>query len=671
MPTPQENINVVASGSLPKRLAFVLGFVVCALAGIVSLAFVSSKDADARGFSRGGAGSSMARSSGVGRSSMGRSSGMGRSAAGRGGMGRGMGRAASGGGRYSGRGGRMSGRYAAGRRAEGARGRYGRGSRRATTSTHARSSSGGSTHRRSGSAGTHARSASYGGGSTHRRSGSSGGDTHRRYGSAGGTHARYGSSGDGGSHYRYGSASGSHYRVGSYGGHQRYGSFARVPLYTPPVPPPMAYAPPQGPTGPGGPPRFQGPRGPAPRVFAPPPQGEFSYVPDQVLVVVRDDLTEAQLQQFFAEYGLVRTGGGERRNEFLGERMFRLRIANGRSVPAVIAAMQNDPRGVSAVPNYIYRLTQMETQSRQPVAPRARTNTGAYYSMQYVIAKLQLQRAHQITRGERVLIAVIDSGVDEDHPELAGTVVKVIDVTDNGERGPHAHGTAMTGAIVAQTGILGVAPGARVVAIRTFSPTSRDNAGGTTWHVQEAIYRAIREQVRIINMSLAGPADTRIEKAVAEARARGIVVVAAAGNNGPSAPAAYPAAYPGVIAVTATDNRDQPYTHANRGNYIAIAAPGVDVFVVAPNAAYSITSGTSIATAHITGIIALMLSRNPMLDPDAVRALLLRAAKARPGEAPGASTAGLIDAYDAVVAAGGPQAPTTPVAAGRGGQPTQ
>jgi hypothetical protein len=551
------------------------------------------------------------------------------------------------------------------------RDRYGeRGTRdrRATNNTHARSSSSAGGHKRSGSStnGTHGRKGSYAD-NGHKRSGSSGSnDTHRRRGSYADNN-----------HYRAGSRGPTHQRYASRPSHGRYASFPSIPAFSPPVPPPIAYAPPPGPPSAGGPPppppAAAGPRAPR-RVFLPPPQGETNFVPDQVIVVLRDDLTEAQIQQFLNQHRLVRTQGGERRNEFLGERMFRLRITDGRSVPTVIASLQNDPRGVSAVPNFIYTLTQATTLQARPaaVAPQARTNTGAYYSMQYVIAKLQLQRAHQVTRGERVLIAVIDSGVDENHPELYGTIFKVIDVTDSRERTPHAHGTAMTGAIVAQSGMMGVAPGARVVAVRAFAPGARDHAGGTTWHVSEAVFQAIREGARVVNMSLAGPADSRLAQAVEEARARGIVIVAAAGNNGPTAPAAYPAAYPGVIAVTATDNQDRLYSHANRGNHIAVAAPGVDVFVVAPGGAYSITTGTSIATAHISGIVALMLSRNPMLDPDTVRTLLLRAARVPgTGADPAAIGAGLIDAYEAVAAAGGPQQPTVPVASGQQGAPTQ
>ena len=104
-------------------------------------------------------------------------------------------------------------------------------------------------------------------------------------------------------------------------------------------------------------------------------------------------------------------------------------------------------------------------------------------------------------------------------------------------------------------------------------------------------------------------------------------MIAAAGNAGPKSPPLYPGADPNVIAVTATDMDDKLFSGANRGKYVAIAAPGVDILVPAPNSAYQLTTGTSVATAHITGIVALMLERNPKLTPADVRRILTASAK--------------------------------------------
>jgi subtilisin family serine protease len=105
------------------------------------------------------------------------------------------------------------------------------------------------------------------------------------------------------------------------------------------------------------------------------------------------------------------------------------------------------------------------------------------------------------------------------------------------------------------------------------------------------------------------------------------VLVAAAGNAGPKSEPLFPAADPNVIAVTATDVNDALMPQANRGTHIAVAAPGVDILVPAPNAQYQITSGTSVAAAEVSGVVALMLERKPDADPEAIRRALQTTAK--------------------------------------------
>src|SRR5262249_4535163 len=137
---------------------------------------------------------------------------------------------------------------------------------------------------------------------------------------------------------------------------------------------------------------------------------------------------------------------------------------------------------------------------------------------------------------------------------------------------------------------------------------------------------------------------------------KGMVLFAAAGNEGPQAAAAYPAAYAEVIAVTATDADDKLLNVANHGSYIAVAAPGVDIFVAAPGGNYEFTTGTSVATAHVSGVAALLIAPNPSLTPDAVKAILMKTAKdlGPPGRDDDFG-AGLVDAYEAVLT----QAPAT------------
>ena len=129
---------------------------------------------------------------------------------------------------------------------------------------------------------------------------------------------------------------------------------------------------------------------------------------------------------------------------------------------------------------------------------------------------------------------------------------------------------------------------------------------------------------------------------------RGIVAVAAAGNGGPDAKPAYPAAFADVIAVTATDSGDATFKSANHGSYIAVAAPGVDIISAAPNGAYDIASGTSMAAAHVSGIAALLLEKNPKLSPAGVRDAIAQSARKEPGRPADELGAGIADAAAAV-----------------------
>jgi subtilisin family serine protease len=148
-------------------------------------------------------------------------------------------------------------------------------------------------------------------------------------------------------------------------------------------------------------------------------------------------------------------------------------------------------------------------------------------------------------------------------------------------------------------------------------------------------------------MSFAGPADTMFRDMLAKAHARGIVLIAAVGNAGPRSPPLYPAADADVIGVTATDADDKLLAQANRGPQVAVSAPGVQVLVPAPDDKYALTTGTSVAAAHASGVAALLLARNPKLTPDEVRRDLIRSARAVPGSKRDVG-AGVIDALGAV-----------------------
>jgi minor extracellular protease Epr len=136
----------------------------------------------------------------------------------------------------------------------------------------------------------------------------------------------------------------------------------------------------------------------------------------------------------------------------------------------------------------------------------------------------------------------------------------------------------------------------------------------------------VGNHVQVINLSLGGPSNDLMASVFAKLYSKGVIIVASAGNGGPNAAPSYPAAYRGVLAVTAVDALDQSYRDANNGPYIAIAAPGVDVWT--PDAASGhYVSGTSFSAAVVTGAIGLMLSYRPKLTTDRVRANLCRHAR--------------------------------------------
>src|SRR5262249_31664075 len=156
------------------------------------------------------------------------------------------------------------------------------------------------------------------------------------------------------------------------------------------------------------------------------------------------------------------------------------------------------------------------------------------------------------------------------------------------------------GAIVAKARLTGVAPAARLMAVRAFS--SESAAEGTTVSILRGIDWAVANGARIINMSFAGPRDPEIETSLAAASRKGIVLIAAAGNAGPTAAPLFPGSDPNVIAVTATDENDRLFARSNRGRHIALAAPGVDIVVPAAGGLHQLSTGTSVAAAQVSGI---------------------------------------------------------------------
>lgn len=288
----------------------------------------------------------------------------------------------------------------------------------------------------------------------------------------------------------------------------------------------------------------------------------------------------------------------------LGATLARLGIPDGRSVGQVLAQIDADGRAGAAEPNHIFALQQSGQQS------------GGL--PQYAFERISLGIGE--ASGADIAIAVIDSGVDAGHPDLGGVVVAHHDALPDLPEEDRKHGTAIVGLIAAQGGarggVRGVAPGAVIHHSRAF-----EGGRSTMNAILASLDWAAGEEVRIINMSFAGPRNDLMQRAIEAARRAGIVLVAAAGNGGPKAPHAFPAAFDDVIAVTATDDADRLMPEANRGAYVFISAPGVDVAAPVPGGTDFLT-GTSMASAILAGAVANLLRINPDLGPAEIEAAL-------------------------------------------------
>ena len=307
------------------------------------------------------------------------------------------------------------------------------------------------------------------------------------------------------------------------------------------------------------------------------------------------------LDALAAEYAITRVSGWPMRT--LGVHCEVFATARGSDAEAVAARLAHDPRVDSAEP-----MRQFRTLTN---------NVDPYRPLQHALDTLEVDAAHAMSSGAGVRVAVIDSGIDASHPDLAGVVRSRRDFTS----GPLApHGTEVAGLIAARgangTGILGVAPMAQLDDLRACRAGAAADAPAVcdSYTLAQALDFAVNSQVDVINLSLAGPDDALLARLLAGAEARGISVVVAAP---PAADIAdrFPASVPTVVAVATSEGAAQwPAT--------AIRAPGIDVLTTFPGNRYDYGSGSSLSSAHVSGVVALMRSLDRSLNPGQVRALL-------------------------------------------------
>ena len=224
-------------------------------------------------------------------------------------------------------------------------------------------------------------------------------------------------------------------------------------------------------------------------------------------------------------------------------------------------------------------------------------------------------------------IGIIDTAVAAEHEALRDADIVQRDfVTFTNER-PTAHGTAVASILVGESGRLRPQfRGGRVYAASVFFKDDKGDDATTAASLTLAGEWLAAEGVRVINMSLAGPPNRVLEAAIEALVQRGVIVVAAVGNNGPTGEPLYPAAYANVVGVTAIDSAQRVYRYANRGPHVRFAAPGVDVRVAKSGGGYREMTGTSVAAPHAAAVIANTAASRTSAAPASILAELERAA---------------------------------------------
>lgn len=307
---------------------------------------------------------------------------------------------------------------------------------------------------------------------------------------------------------------------------------------------------------------------------------------------------------------------------------------------AVVAAFQQVPDGSARVVTLttvgrmaavqaVRSLQTDDATSAVGIAGRVEVTTNdPQFAQQWAFTNLQLPTAWLQSRGAGVTVAVVDTGVDTAHPDLAANLVPGVDVIGSRVSSimsdPNGHGTHVSGTIAAVTdnaiGVAGVAPLAKVMPVRVLDA----DGSGYTSDVAEGIAYAADHGAGVVNLSLGGSSDDPVlRQAVTYAQSRDVLVVAAAGNSRTSGNATnYPAAIPSVTAVAATASTNVDASFSNFGSYVDIAAPGVSIRSTIPDSSYASWSGTSMATPHVAAVAALVRSQQPALDQGQLGALL-------------------------------------------------
>jgi Subtilase family len=304
----------------------------------------------------------------------------------------------------------------------------------------------------------------------------------------------------------------------------------------------------------------------------------------------------------------------------LGEQCVVFEVPRGRDAQSYVRRLSSDPRVGSAQTIETFR-TQAGGAWNDP-----------YLHLQHSAKTLRLERAHRWATGKGVRVAVVDTGVDFDHPDLRGRVVNAQNFVDQGKQTftTDVHGTAVAGLIAAaannEIGIVGVAPGAEIWALKAcwqHPPGSRE-AVCNSYTLAKAVDYALVQEVHVLNFSLAGPPDPLLSRLLQIALSRGTIVVAAEGADQAHS---FPASLQGVIGIASSDDKGDLRAPAGVKPRSTLAAPAVDVLTTVPRGSYDFFSGSSLAAAQVSGLAALLLEKNPKLTPAQLAGLIQKTAR--------------------------------------------
>jgi hypothetical protein len=287
-----------------------------------------------------------------------------------------------------------------------------------------------------------------------------------------------------------------------------------------------------------------------------------------------------------------------------------LSVPEGRDVAQIVSALNRDPRVDLA-----QRMNLFETQAVKYDDP--------YLDLQSAATAMEVERAHELATGRGVSIAIIDSAVDGGHPDLRGRVRIARNLVTGHplDRKGEIHGTAIAGIIASaannREGIVGVAPDVSIAALRACWAVADDSLAAqcSSFSLARALEVAIGLQPNVINLSLAGPEDPLLSRLLDRVIERGIVVVAAHPATVESSHA-FPSSHPQVLTAHSS------LVAVNSASPYALAAPANEVLTTTPGAGYAFLSGNSLAAAHATGVVALLMEHEPDLDAERIAAIL-------------------------------------------------